>query len=307
VPYRIFATGFLGVLVTSSDRGVATRHPIAGFPVPDRRAGDTDPVAESDRGTEPPTRLGVASRLRYQRLRWFNIAVAVVLLGQVGFMLAASNDLALPVTAGYLTADPVLGQIPTPETVFEVPIGPAVALFLLLAAVDHLLVAAPRVHRWYERHLDQGINYVRWVEYAFSASIMIVLISLLVGVWDLAAVIAIFAANSAMILFGLLMEKHQVAGRADWTAFWFGSLIGAVPWLIIFWYVAQPPEVPGFVYAIVGFQFGLFVLFAVNMAGQYARVGRWRDYLTGEVGYIVLSLAAKSLLAWLIFANVLRT
>jgi hypothetical protein len=35
--------------------------------------------------------------------------------------------------------------------VFEVAIGPAVALFLLLAAVDHLLVAAPGVVGWYER------------------------------------------------------------------------------------------------------------------------------------------------------------
>jgi len=43
------------------------------------------------------------------------------------------------------------------------------------------------------------------------------------------------------------------------------------------------------------------------MVLQYARIGRWRDYVHGEVVYIVLSLTAKSLLAWLIFANVLRT
>ena len=42
------------------------------------------------------------------------------------------------------------------------------------------------------------------------------------------------------------------------------------------------------------------------MVLQYRQVGRWRDYLTGEIPYIVLSLTAKSLLAWLIFANVLR-
>jgi Heliorhodopsin len=43
------------------------------------------------------------------------------------------------------------------------------------------------------------------------------------------------------------------------------------------------------------------------MALQYREVGRWRDYVVGEVSYITLSLVAKSLLAWLIFANVLRT
>jgi VanZ family protein len=242
-----------------------------------------------------------------QRLRWFNIVVGLVLLAQTVFMLAASNDLALPVIAGFLPGDPVAGRIADPEVVFDLRIGPAVALFLLLAAVDHLLVSAPGVHRWYERHLDRGINPVRWTEYSISASIMMVLIAMFVGVWDLAALIAIFAANSAMILFGWLMERHQAPGRADWTAFWFGSLVGAVPWLIVLIYVLEPAGVPGFVYAIVGFQFILFVAFAGNMALQYGRVGPWRDYRFGEVGYIVLSLTAKSLLAWLIFANVLRT
>jgi hypothetical protein len=135
---------------------------------------------------------------------------------------------------------------------------------------------------------------------------MIVLIGLFVGVRDLAAVIALFAANTAMILFGLLMERQQRPGQADWSAFWYGSLIGAVPWVIIGIYLVQPPQVPGFVYAIAVVQLLLFTLFAANMALQYARIGRWRDYVYGEVGYIVLSLTAKSLLAWLIFGNVLR-
>ncbi|MGC4864848.1 hypothetical protein ACLQ3B_05370 [Micromonospora sp. DT53] len=51
----------------------------------------------------------------------------------------------------------------------------------------------------------------------------------------------------------------------------------------------------------------VFASFAVNMALQYTQRGRWRDYRYGEVSYIVLSLAAKSALAWLIYANVLRT
>jgi hypothetical protein len=110
-----------------------------------------------------------------------------------------------------------------------------------------------------------------------------------------------------MILFGLLMERQQRPGRADWSAFWFGSLIGFVPWLLVAIYVAQPPTVPGFVYAITIVQLLLFFSFAVNMALQYAQVGWWRDYLHGELTYIVLSLTAKSLLAWLIFANVLRS
>jgi hypothetical protein len=43
----------------------------------------------------------------------------------------------------------------------------------------------------------------------------------------------------------------------------------------------------------------------VNQALQYKRVGRWRDYRYGERWYLWLSLVAKSLLAWQVFANVL--
>ena len=245
---------------------------------------------------------------RYRRLRIFNVAASVFLAVEGVFMLLASNSLALPITASFLRADPIrTTRATTPELVFSLRIGPAVACFLLLAAIDHALVAAPRVHRWYERGLDRRVNYARWIEYSISASIMIVLIGLFVGIRDLAAVTAMFAATTAMILFGLLMERHQRPGRSDWSAFWFGSLIGVVPWALIAAYVAQPPTVPGFVYVITILQFVLFFSFAVNMALQYAQVGWWRDYLHGEITYILLSLTSKSLLAWLIFGNVLRT
>lgn len=252
--------------------------------------------------------LGAKADARYRKLRRFNVCVGLLLGAEALYMLLASNDLALPIGASYLTTDPVAATKPIlPQNVLSLQIGPTVAVFLALAAVDHLVVAAPRVHSWYEAQLRRRSNYARWIEYSISASIMIVLIGLFVGIRDLAAVIAIFAANTAMILFGLLMERQQRPGSADWSAYWFGALVGFVPWALIAVYVSKPPAVPAFVYGIVVVQFVLFFSFAINMALQYAGVGRWRDYLYGEVVYIVLSLTAKSLLAWLIFANVLRS
>ena len=245
----------------------------------------------------------------FRRLRVANVAVGLFLAAEGAAMLALSNDLSLPVFASYLRNDPVAVQGPSPaEKLFTIPIGPAVAVFLLLAAIDHLVVAAPRVHRWYERNLDARVNYARWIEYSISASIMIVLISMFVGIRDFAALLAIFGVNTAMILFGLLMERHQRPGAADWTAFWFGSLAGVVPWVAIAVYLFGGPErPPGFVYAITVVELVLFFSFAVNMVLQYRGVGRWRDYMVGESTYLVLSVTSKSLLAWLIFANVLRS
>lgn len=246
--------------------------------------------------------------VRSSRLRAFNVVAGLVHAAQATLMLALSDDLSLPVTASFLETDPVLvGQPTAPEEVFSLGVGITVAVFLFLAAVDHLVVAAPGVHRWYEQQLERRMNPARWIEYSMSASIMIVLIAMLTGIRDLAALIAIFGVNSAMILFGLLMERQQQPGRPDWSAFWFGSLAGAVPWIAIGIYFARAASPPGFVYAILATELVLFFSFAVNMVLQYREVGRWRDYLFGESAYIVLSLVAKSLLAWLIFANVLRT
>lgn len=243
----------------------------------------------------------------YRRIRRGNMIAGLVHLAQAIMMLALSTDLSLPVTVGYLGNDPIqVREGVTPETLFDIPIGPLVALFLLLAAIDHLAVASPWVRPWYERNLSQGINVARWVEYSVSASLMVVLICLFVGIRDIAALLGLFGVNSAMIFFGWLMERHQTPGRSDWAAFWFGCFAGSVPWLAIWWYVLGTESVPGFVYGITLTQLILFTAFGLNQALQYAQIGRWRSYLVGESTYITLSLIAKSLLAWLIYANVLR-
>ena len=87
-----------------------------------------------------------------------------------------------------------------------------------------------------------------------------------------------------------------------------GTVAGLVPWAVITVFLfAGDASAPGFVYVIFAFELVLFALFGATQWLQYRQVGRWVDYLTGERTYLVLSLVAKSLLAWLIFANVLRS
>lgn len=252
--------------------------------------------------------MATAAEVRpYTRIRRGNLIAGVVHLAQAIAMFALSTDLSLPVTVSYLGDDPIqVRRGVAPETLLDLPIGPLVALFLLLAAIDHLAVASPWARASYERNLSKGINSARWLEYSVSASLMVTLICLFVGIRDIAALLGLFGVNSAMIFFGWLMERHQTPGRADWAAFWFGCIAGSVPWVAIWWYVLGTERVPGFVYAITLTQLVLFTAFAVNQALQYAQVGRWRSYLFGESTYITLSLVAKSLLAWIIYANVLR-
>lgn len=86
--------------------------------------------------------------------------------------------------------------------------------------------------------------------------------------------------------------------------FWLGCIAGAVPWVAIGIYIAGPgvsATPPAFVYGIFFSLFAFFNVFALNMWLQYRRIGPWRNYLFGESVYILLSLAAKSALAWQVF------
>ncbi len=223
-------------------------------------------------------------------------------------VLVLSNSLSLPVTAAFGNGPP--GQPDGPvelETLFSYALGPAVALFLFLSAGFHLLVASPWGSDRYRRELHQERNRFRWVEYSMSATLMIVLIAGLVGITDIAALMAIAGTNVAMILFGWLMETtNDRRQRVSWTPFVFGCIVGSVPWIVITVYlIGAGSDVPSFVYVIFVTLFVLFNCFAVNQWLQYRRSGRWADYLVGERAYMWLSLIAKSALAWQVFANVL--
>lgn len=139
---------------------------------------------------------------------------------------------------------------------------------------------------------------------------MIVLIALLFGVYDIGSLILIFFLNASMNLFGLDMEEINIGKeKVNWKPFIFGSIAGIVPWIVIMLYAfgnADPSEVPWFVYALAGTYFVFFNLFLVNMVLQYKKIGKWENYLYGERGYIILSLVAKSVLAWIAFAGVMQ-
>jgi hypothetical protein len=250
---------------------------------------------------------------RARRLRVLNAVLALLHAAQAVVIVVLSTDFALTVVETFPEGPPGTAT-PAPEGLLDVPLGAAVALFLLLAAVDHALVAAPRVHRRYEEVLRRGRNPFRWTEYSLSATLMVLLIALVSGVTDVTALIAIAGANLAMILFGLRMERvnDQATGRVDWEPFAFGCVAGVLPWVAILVAVGgaavEAPAgegPPGFVWAIVVSLFVLFFSFAVVQLLQYKRVGRFRDYVVGEYAYLVLSLVAKSALAWQVFANVL--
>lgn len=244
-------------------------------------------------------------------LKRFNLIMGVLHLVQGVFMIIVSNDTTYPIFTNFLSFDTEnFALTPDPKLWYELRFGPAVAVFLLISAVAHFYLSTVGYGRYVE-NLKKGMNPIRFYEYALSSSLMIVLIGMLSGLWDLGAIILIFSLNATMNLFGILMElQNQTTKKTDWTAFIYGSVAGIVPWIVIFMYFvgavnSGDAKPPAFVYTIIPTLFVFFNIFAINMVLQYRKVGRWADYLFGERVYIILSLTSKSVLAWLIFAGTL--
>ena len=255
---------------------------------------------------KPSTTAAPLPAERATSLRRWNVGIGSIHALQGVAVLALATAFALPVTATFMEGPPGT-PAGAPATLFDVSVGWGVALFLFLSAGFHWLVAAPGAFGRYIAGLEANHNYYRWAEYSLSSSVMIVLLAMLTGISDIAALIAIFAANAAMIFFGAVQERYEGPGGSLWP-FWLGCVVGIAPWLAVGVYLWSPgsaAEPPAFVYAIFVSLFVFFNIFALNMWLQYRRVGRWSSYLFGEKTYIILSLVAKSLLAWQVFAGTL--
>ncbi|OGO66270.1 MAG: hypothetical protein A2029_01325, partial [Chloroflexi bacterium RBG_19FT_COMBO_47_9] len=215
---------------------------------------------------------------KYSGLRRFNLSMGFLHLLQGILMIALSNATAYPIYTNFLKFDTTkMVLVPDPKIAAELPFGPAVAIFLLLSAVAHIFLGTVG-YKLYVSNLKKGMNPIRFYEYALSSSVMIVLIGMLVGIYDLGAIILIFGINAMMNLFGNMMELHnQNTQKTNWTAFIYGCIAGIVPWIVIVTYflgslAGEGGEPPAFVYAIIPTLFVFFNIFAVNMVLQYKKV-----------------------------------
>jgi hypothetical protein len=250
---------------------------------------------------------------KLNKLRVYNAVVGVLLLVQGVIMWAISNDRFAQITTSYLGKKSAIPGMPTTliENYAQWHLGPIVASFLLLSGL-FLLGSAFVWRKKYEEQIQKGMNLFRWAEYAITSSMMVVVIAILCGIYDLSTIILIFSLNACMILFGWMMEvQNQTTKKTDWTAYLFGCFAGVMPWVVMGLYfynalAAGGSAVPSFVYAIFWSLFIAFNVFSINMILQYAKIGKWKDYLYGEYAYITFSLVAKALLAWQVWSGTLR-
>lgn len=145
-------------------------------------------------------------------------------------MIVVSNDTTYPIFTNYLNFDlTTMSLKPNTQLFLGLRFGPAVAVFLLISAISHFYLSTIG-YKQYVENLKKGMNPIRFYEYALSSSWMIVLIGMLIGLWDLGALILIFGLNAMMNLFGVMMEFHnQHTQKTNWTAFIYGCVAGIIP------------------------------------------------------------------------------
>jgi hypothetical protein len=254
-------------------------------------------------------------KITIEGLRKFNIFMFFFFALQAGILfLLASQKVKFPITTNYLTFDRATESlVSSSKTLFDLPLVWPIIAFVLICMLSHLLISTIW-YRGYKKDLKSGMNRARWIEYSVSASLMIVAISLLTGIYDLASLIMLFALVMVMNLCGLIMEIHnQTTEKTNWISYIVGCIAGIVPWAVIaiyFWASASSAtggaQIPAFVYWIFITIFIFFNCFAINMFLQYKKWGPWSNYLYGERVYIILSLVAKTALIWQVFAGTLR-
>lgn len=82
-----------------------------------------------------------------------------------------------------------------------------IVLFFSITSLFHVYYAS-NVNGNYEKMLENGNNWVRWIEYSITSTIMLYIIAILSGVKDEGVYTSIFSINIAMIYAGQLVEEY---------------------------------------------------------------------------------------------------
>jgi hypothetical protein len=227
------------------------------------------------------------SSISFSYLKKFNIAAGVLhtvqglLMLALGLLLEWERDIyTFYLNINFTSIDPLVFEVaPDPQIAFTISyLGVILASFPIMSALAHYLIAFPK-NKSYNQNLKSGWNPYRWYEYAFSSSIMIVLISFLTGVWELWSLVMIFVLNAMMVMFGYYMEViNQKRAKTTWGPFIMGTISGGTPWVVLFAYFfsavsSSGVEPPTFVYMIIFIYFFMFNIFAFNILAWIVFVG----------------------------------
>jgi len=219
-------------------------------------------------------------------------------------------------TSGGSADGPAWELIPSYVQSGAIPITWFVATFFVLSAMAHLLNVT-LLRRYYFSQLAKCCTPTRWIEYFFSAPVMMIIIAYMLGIRDRAVIISIAVLIAITMPFGYWVEHvarpksseewHRPL-RARLMPFFLGHVPQVTAWFLIVlqFYDGQADisdRAPDFVHVILWGELALF--FSFGGAALYAQLQPPRRFYVGEIIFQILSLVSKGLLGALLIANVL--
>jgi hypothetical protein len=249
---------------------------------------------------------------KFAKQQRLNAIVAGVYALQAIVLWIIGRSATAPVSAGYLAKDP-LQSAAQQRTIFMLAqhhlfdvslLGLLVAL-LFGWAVFHGLQATAFRER-YERGLITMLNDVRWAGAAVLGALLTIVVSLSLGISDIGLLFTV-AALCVLISYGAMAIE---ANKKFWPWAIFAAAAGIGATLALGSYLVggllygDPRPATLYGVALVPLLTGVAV--CANLWLQLCGRGRWSNYLFAETVYIGIGFVATSLVAWLIFAGMLR-
>ena len=250
-----------------------------------------------------------------------NISMAIFHTVLFATTLVVGNlDLKIPLYMTNITfvrnqssADPPFQLVPSYSEYSYVYLTIITALFFVCSAFAHF----GNAFLWksfYERELSKCRVPTRWIEYFFSASIMIYIIAFNAGMREHLLLWAVTLLIASTMPFGFLTEVYSnPISNDEWNqplslrlTF---HLLGYIPqmsaWILILlnFYSEKPQNPPAFVFGIIWGQMVLF--FSFGFVQLYQILSPPKYYFKGEIAYQWLSLLAKGILGVFLLTNVL--
>ena len=215
----------------------------------------------------------------------------------------------------------------TSDTDISLNLGQLVIAFHLLSfafqSVNSLNYYCFGHEGWYHKMvLTRGFNKLRFLEYAFSATVMLVTIALLNGVTDIYLLTCLSALTAGCMICGLVAEHLMAENPRIGFPTWPAAILHFLGWVLIIAAYAVPMAAyydsaeaskvspPEFVTVIVWSMLGLFMCFGLVQFSEiltgFLRPDACEPYwhpAAKEFVYVTLSLVAKQILGWTLFVN----
>ncbi len=251
-------------------------------------------------------------------LRKWHIVLAVLFLAQAAAVVLFGTRHDLPLMATYLTTDSLQTKLtgdtvlaPAIHQLLTLNVALLTAIVLGLAGLYHLVLASVYRVR-YEAALKRGVHAFRWVLYAVDGGLLLGVIAMLAGLYDLAGLLMLAALAAVAALTGWAVELHDGRQKARLPASLCAGIVAAVALVLVVALYLVASSVFGnghlsaYIYVLAGVTLALLAAVGANMLLIAAKVGKWANYMYGESWYMGLGLIVKTVFAWLVFAAVLR-